>query len=69
MVGIFAGFIAVYAAWQHNPQLEFHNVESINFIGLGLIGLSWVLVVAVPVICLFYALNFLVFKLNKPKNR
>jgi len=46
LVGFLAGSVAVYAAWQHNPQQEFHSPETIKWIELSMIWFSWFLIVA-----------------------
>ncbi len=40
------GFGAAYAAWQHNPQQEFHSATHVSWLELSLIWFSWFLVAA-----------------------
>jgi len=46
LLGFLAGNAAVYAAWQHNPQQEFHSIETINWFELSMIWFSWFLIVS-----------------------
>ena len=42
ILGLLAATFTMSAAWDHNPQGEFHNEETgINWPGLLLVGLSW----------------------------
>ena len=46
LVALTAGAFATYAAWEHNPQGEFHEVDAagttiVHWIDLLLVGGSW----------------------------
>ncbi len=41
LVGASAAALATLAAWQHNPQSEFHSVSSVNWDGLIVIAVTW----------------------------
>lgn len=46
LCAVLVGSIAVFAAWEHNPQLEFHGPDRVSWLELSLIWFSWFFVVA-----------------------
>jgi hypothetical protein len=46
LLGIFAGVTAMYAAWEHNPQGEFHDETGVHWADWCGVGLSWFAVVS-----------------------
>ena len=49
MIGVAAGLFAMWAAWDHNPQQEFHGVDGVNWSAWLAIGASWT--VAIGGVC------------------
>ena len=55
MIGTAFGVMAMYAAWQHNPQGVFHKAGQVHWGAWLFVGLSWLgptLLAAVPVLVL-----------------
>jgi hypothetical protein len=55
LAGLLLGGAMTDAAWQHNPQGEFHDESGIRWGSLLVIGASWFLLVFVP--CAVLALS------------
>ncbi len=46
-IGFLFGLVCVYAAWEHNPQCEFHCNGYIDWLGLFAIWSSWFVMIAI----------------------
>ena len=61
--GIVVGAFAMAAAWDHNPQGEFHDAGGIHWVGWLAVGLGWFLPVTGGVSVLAGALAAVVGRL------
>ena len=46
--GILLAALAMFAAWQHNPQGEFHNNDGIQWTSWLSVGASWFVAAQIP---------------------
>jgi hypothetical protein len=63
MSGLAAGFTMAYAAWQHNPQGEFHTENSVELGPLLVVGGLWFVTFAV---IMFLTSSLLLFIFRRP---
>ena len=68
IVSFVLGAVAVYAAWNHNPQLAFHSDYHIDILGLFLIFSIWFSVFLAVTVAFLYAINATFVLSRKSKN-
>lgn len=72
-LGFAVAALAMYAAWDHNPQGEFHELAAdgkrlVHWGSWAAVGLSWFVVVFVPLFLIGGAATALSYRLRRRKS-
>jgi hypothetical protein len=57
-VGALVGLLMCYIGWQHNPQCEFHCEDSINWLAILMVWVSWCIGISLVVTAALSLINY-----------